>query len=261
MPLYSTEAVVLRKIDYRESDQIMTFLTPDYGRISGLVRGAKRIRSRFGAALEMLTYGRLIYFDRQGKNLVSINHFDILKSFQRIREDLIRSASCQYMAELIMGLIPERESATEVFKLLVRSMEGMSATRDPDAVLRIFEIKFLSLIGFSPRMDACVFCGSSKGHFGFSIKDGGLVCSSCRGRAAETDPVPEGILFFWKQASAMDLTKMDRVRLQRRLNTGLKWLLHRYFLHLFGREIRSFIFLENLGKETGCLTPAAEDGK
>ena len=59
----------------------------------------------------------------------------------------------------------------------------------------------------------------------------------------------------------MNLTKMDRVRLQKKLNTGLKWLLHRYFLHLLGREIRSFIFLENLGKETGCLTPAAEDGK
>ncbi len=261
MPLFSTEAVVLRKIDYRESDQIMTFLTPDYGRISGLVRGAKRIRSRFGASLEMLTYGRLIYFDRQGKNLVSINQFDILKSFQQIRENLIRSGSSQYMAELIIGFVPERESATEVFKLFVQSMEGMAVTRDPEAVLRIFEIRFLSLIGFAPRMDACVFCGNWKGRFRFSIKDGGLVCSSCEDHTAEADPVPEGILFFWKQALAMDLTKMDRVRLQRRLNTGLKWLLHRYFLHLLGREIRSFIFLENLGKEAGYLTPASEDGK
>lgn len=261
MPLYSTEAVVLRKIDYRESDQIMTFLTPDYGRISGMVRGAKRIRSRFGASLEMLTYGKLIYFDRQGKNLVSINQFDILKSFQQIRENLIRSGSCQYMAELIMGFVPERESAAEVFKLFVRSMEGMSATRDPEAVLRIFEIRLLTLAGFAPKMDACVLCGNRQGRFMFSIKDGGLVCSSCQIRSAEAEPVPEGVGFFWRQALAMDLTKMDRVLLQGRLNAGLKRLLHRYFLHLLGREIRSFTFLEKLGQEAGCLTPVLEDGK
>jgi DNA repair protein RecO (recombination protein O) len=248
MPLYSSEAIVLRRIDYREADRIVTFLTPDHGKVSGLARGVKRIRSRFGASLESLTYGKLVYFDRQGKNLISINHFDILKSFQQIRENLIRSCSCQYIAELVMQFVPEKEAAAEVFTLFLETLEGMTRSQDSDAILRIFEIRLLILIGYAPRVDACVLCGESEDISGISISEGGVVCPSCKGRAGEVRPISEGALFFWKQAPLMTSGHIDRVRLQKRLNNELKQILHRYFLYLLGREIRSYNFLEQVNK-------------
>lgn len=250
MPLASSEAIVLRKIDYQEADRIITFLTPDHGKLSGIAKGAKRIRSRVGPSLEVLTHGQLVYFDRPGKGLVSINHFDILASFRRVREDLIRSSSCQYLAELIIHFIPEREAAPEVFSLLLKAMHGIAGSRDPEAILRIFEIRFLSLAGFAPKMDACVLCGRTDGVFGFSMKEGGLVCASC-GRSDTGGRVSKGVLLFWRQALFMDTEKMDRIRLQGRLNTELKGFVHRYFLHLLGREIRSYNFLERVRKQTG----------
>ncbi len=248
MPLYSSEAIVLRRIDYREADRIVTFLTPDHGKVSGLARGVKRMRSRFGASLETLTYGKLIYFDRQGRNLISINHFDILKPFQQIREDLICSSSCQYIAELVMQFVPEKEAAAEVFSLFLETLEGMTGSEDPNAILRIFEIRLLTLIGYAPRMDACVLCGEREHLSRISISEGGVVCPLCKGRAGEVRPISEGALFFWKQVSVMTLSNMDRVRLQKRLNNELKQVLHRYFLYLLGREIRSYKFLEQVNK-------------
>ncbi len=255
MPLYTSEAIVLRKVDYQEADRILTFLTLERGRLSGLAKGAKRIRSRFGASLEVLTYGKLIYFDRQGKNLVSVNQFDIIHSYQKVRENLVQSSSCQYLAELIMAFLPEKEPAPDLFHLFLASLKQIEGSRDTEAILRIFEIRFLALIGFAPRMDACVSCENTAETYGFSRKLGGIVCPSCRGRSADVAEISPGSLFFWRQVLSMQIDKMDRIRLQVSLNAELKDLIHRYLLHQLGREIRSYIFLERIRNEASVSKP------
>ncbi len=252
MPLYDSEALVLRSIDFREADKVVTFLTPGHGRLSGLARGAKRLRSRFGASLEVLTHGRLVYFDRQGKNLIGINHFDVLHSFQGLREDLIRSASGQYLAELALDFVPEREAAPDCFALLLAALGQLQGAKDPEALLRIFEIRFLALLGYAPRLDACVQCGRKASVFGFSSKQGGLVCSGCAG-PKDAASVSRGAVHFWRKASEIGADRMGRVGLDARLNGELKQILHRYLLYLLGREIRSYTFLERLRREFGGL--------
>lgn len=260
MPLYSSEAIVLRKIDYRDADRIVTFLTPDRGKLAGLARGARRLKSRFGPSLETLTHGTLIYYDREGKNLVNINHFDILHSFRKIREDLFRSASGQYLAELVLGLLPEREAAPETFRLLLNNLDRLQEVEEIDPILRIFEIRLLVLSGFAPRMNGCVQCGGGTGPFGFSLQQGGILCRDCRGRTGEGPSLSRGCLRFWEQALTLKEGRFDRVRLEGKLNRELRGLLHRYYRHLLGREIRSFLFLERLHKEIDGLTPRGENG-
>ncbi len=260
MPLYSSEAIVLRKIDYRDADRIVTFLTPDRGKLAGLARGARRFKSRFGPALETLTHGTLIYFDREGKNLVNVNHFDILHSFRKVREDLFRSASGQYLAELVLGLLPEREAAPEIFQLLLQTLDGLQRVVDPEPLLRIFEIRLLVLAGFAPRMDTCVQCGGRTGPFHFSLRQGGILCRDCRGSAAEGTPLSRGCLRFWQQALTLTGERLGQVRLEGKLNRELRELLHLYFRDLLGREIHSYRFLETLRTEIGGLTLQGENG-
>ena len=49
---YQTEAIVLRLLDYGESDRIVTFCTNGYGKVRGIAKGARRSRKRFANALE-----------------------------------------------------------------------------------------------------------------------------------------------------------------------------------------------------------------
>jgi DNA repair protein RecO (recombination protein O) len=261
MPIHTSEAIVLRKIDYGEADRIFTFLTSDQGKLSGMAKGVRSMRSRYGSSMELLTHGSLIYFDRQGKNLVSIRQFDILTSFQENRQDLILSSSSQYMAELVFHFVQEKESVPEVFALLLYALHGITHTRDTEAVLRIFEIRLLRLLGFAPRMDGCVHCGSTADYVGFCLKESGLICSSCKGHVSEHVSISQGLLFFWKQAMSMKLEKVDQVGLQGGLNRELKRLNHRYIRHLLGKEVRSFRFLENLQKEGQGLTAASRNDR
>ncbi|NOY53252.1 MAG: DNA repair protein RecO [Deltaproteobacteria bacterium] len=254
MPLYSSESIVLRKIDYRDADRIVTFLTPDHGKLAGLARGARRLKSRFGPALETLTHGTLIYFDREEKNLVNINHFDILHSFRRVREDLFRSASGQYLAELVLGLLPEREAAPEIFQLLLQTLNRLQEVVETEPILRIFEIRLLVLAGFAPKMNACVQCGGGTEPFRFSLRQGGILCRKCRGRTDEGTALSRGCLRFWEEVLTLTEERLGHIRLERKLNRELRELLHLYFRNLLGREIRSYVFLEKLRKEIGGLT-------
>ncbi len=260
MPLFTSEAIVLKKNPFRDADLIVTFFTPDEGKLSGLARGAKRLRSPYGPALEVLTHGTLIYFDREQKNLVNVNSFDIIHSFQKIRENLFASVSAQYLAELILGFMPERAAAPESFALMLAALEGMQGSQDPEPILRIFEIRFLTLTGFAPCMDGCVACGAGTGPFRFSLTQGGLVCRRCQPAGRQGRAVSPGAVMFWNQAHRMSLDRIGRIRLEAGLNRELRDLAHRVLVSHLGRELRSLNFLRRIRREEAGLTDRRPDG-
>ena len=71
MPLYTTDALILRTYRLGESDRIVVFLTRDRGKKRGVAKNARQSRRRFGGALEPLTYGRVGYFERERRELVT----------------------------------------------------------------------------------------------------------------------------------------------------------------------------------------------
>jgi len=74
MPLYTTEAVILRTYKLGEADRIVVFLTRDRGKKRGVAKGARRPLSRFAGALEPLTRVSVAYFEREHRELVSLNY-------------------------------------------------------------------------------------------------------------------------------------------------------------------------------------------
>jgi DNA repair protein RecO (recombination protein O) len=86
--LQQTEAIVLRVIDYGESDRIVTFCTADFGKIRGIAKGARRSRKRFVNTLEPFSCSR-VHFSRRGPDtLALIEGCDVLSHFPGIRADL-----------------------------------------------------------------------------------------------------------------------------------------------------------------------------
>ena len=87
MPLHKSEAIVLRSINLSEADKLVTFMTKQFGRVKCVAKSARKIKNRFGAALEPMSHIRLIYFGKENQTLYRLNHSDIIHSFQPIRED------------------------------------------------------------------------------------------------------------------------------------------------------------------------------
>src|SRR2546428_11992047 len=88
MGLGKSAAVVFGSFPLGESDRLVTFYSRDFGKIRGVAKSARRMRSRFGSALELCTLGELVFFDGGRSELVRVDHFDITRPFDRVRENL-----------------------------------------------------------------------------------------------------------------------------------------------------------------------------
>ena len=104
MPLLRTDGIVLRTHELGEHDRLVTLYTRDLGKLTAVARGARRVRSRFGAALELFTWGDVVGFEREGRGLARLDHFDIRRSFREVRESLERLGQGARMVEALARL-------------------------------------------------------------------------------------------------------------------------------------------------------------
>src|SRR5690349_19706901 len=122
MALGKSAALVVVSFPLGESDRIITFFSREHGKVRGVAKASRRMRSRFGGALELFTLGQLVFFDTGRSELVRVDHFDVLEPFARVREDLDRLAQASWIVECAARLTAERDPHAGLYGLLVRSL-------------------------------------------------------------------------------------------------------------------------------------------
>ena len=190
MPLLRAEGIVLHAWDLGEHDRLVTLYTRDHGRLAAVARGARRLRSRFAGALELFTWGDAVGFEREGRNLVRLDHFDIRQPFRRLREDLESLGQGARMIEAVARLTAERDAQPLCFALLLRGLRALDAGAAPARVQLAFALRLLDLLGHRPRLDRCGRCDRPVGTEGllFDASEGYVVCERCRGAGAPLAP-------------------------------------------------------------------------
>ncbi len=151
-----SRAFVVRMVDYRDSDRIVTLFTEDTGKVSALARGAKKSRKRFGAALSPYMLGRVkLKGSLHGGKLPTLSDIQPLEHFPNIGKDMIRLALAGYFAELCRETIPESNPEPGIFELLLEAHRIMNTGRPKRALVRAFELHLLTQLGFSPQLERC----------------------------------------------------------------------------------------------------------
>ena len=184
MPLHDSEAIVLRTYPLGDADRLVSLLTRDHGRLRGVAQGARRPKSRFGAALEPLTYLRITYYERETRDLVRISHCDIQESFLDIQQDYRASLAMALVAEITEAVLPEREPQDAAFRLLLHVARNVRESRRADLALGYFLVWTMRLAGWLPDLDRCSsshgqrFTGRESAYW--SLGTPGLFCANCR---------------------------------------------------------------------------------
>jgi len=182
MPLHDSEAIILRTYPLGDADRLVSLLTRDHGRLRGVAQGARRPKSRFGAALEPLTWLRVFYYERENRDLVRIRQCEILESFLDLQQDYRSSLALALAAEITEAVLPEREPQDAAFRLLLHVARGLRQTRRPDLALGYFLVWTMRLAGWLPDLDHCSSCRRDAGQqpMYWSSSQTGLHCGQCR---------------------------------------------------------------------------------
>ena len=146
MPLYTTDALILRTYELGESDRIVVFLTRDRGKKRGVAKNARQSRRRFGGALEPLTYGRVGYFERERRELVSLNFVEPARSpLSALDGEALGYVG--YFAELIDEWAQEADPNETLYRLGASMVDAMAVGVPIEPLARYFEYWLLRLQG------------------------------------------------------------------------------------------------------------------
>jgi DNA repair protein RecO (recombination protein O) len=212
--LKSSPAIILRHTDYGDADRIVTFLTPEHGRMKGFARAARKSRKRFGAALESFAAVQLSWTVRAGGDLVSLREAELINLRAGLRRDLETLALASYGCELTEALFDESGVGVEVFELLRALLDHLDQAGYSDEARLLFEIRLLSVAGYVPHLQHCADCFGPlpDGSVAFSAASDGSLCPHCeRGRA--TLKVDRMTLGSFGRILETPLTRFSGVRL------------------------------------------------
>ena len=183
MPLIETESLVLKTYNLAEADKIVLLLTRDHGIIRGVAKGAKRLKSRFGSALEPFSVVRATYFQKEVLELVSIQKLDLIDSYFEQASDPVFLQKFSYLTDILVGSLPPQDPSETLYRM---ARACLNSARDfPEKLGEIglyFEIWLLKLTGYLPQWRACAECGRA---FGAAEPAGlsnnyELACGKCR---------------------------------------------------------------------------------
>jgi len=152
MPLYTTDALILRTYKLGESDRIVVFLTRDRGKKRGVAKNARQSRRRFGGALEPLTCGRVGYFERERRDLVRLDYVEQRRS-PLSAADGEALGYAEYFAELIDEWAQEGDPSETLYRLGVSMVEAMAKGVPIEPLARYFEFWLLRLQGVYEERD------------------------------------------------------------------------------------------------------------
>jgi DNA repair protein RecO (recombination protein O) len=196
MPLHTTDALILRTYKLNDADRIVVFLTRDRGKKRGVAKGARRLRSRFVGALEPLTRATVVYFEKESRELVSLNHADPQRSpLSAHHPDALGYVG--YLAELIDEWAPDSDPDERLFRLGASVIDALADDVPVEAIVRYFEYWLLRLQGVYPSVAACQRCGEALSD-GARLLSGAraLFCRQCAPAAGATLLSPAAMAFL-----------------------------------------------------------------
>jgi len=247
-----TEALILRSVDFGESDRILHLLLPELGRVPAIAKGARRSVRRFSGTLDLFNHVKIQIDVRRPNALARLDQASLIDPFIAMRRDAARFALGCYLLELFDRLAPERGVRADMCRLFSFALGAlrMVAERAPDLRLRtLIELRALDALGLRPELSRCVRCGvtpAGRGPIGFHVAEGGVICDACSAACEGIARVHPGTLRALEQGLRLDLERIDRLAIGGPLLAEAHQLLTRFQRFHLGVALRSAPYLDRV---------------
>jgi len=262
MKIIETDGILLKTMDYKEKDSILTFLSRDAGKKAGVLHGGKSLRSGNAARAELFVINHFEYSEKPSADLVRIRKCELLESFPPLRKNYSKFLHANYFSELLLKCeIPEVESM-EYFDLLKGTFSQLSNAKTGIEIKFNFELQLLNLLGIQPNLETCVQCEGELWYkrFGRNWAPkftatyqldaglGGIRCPNCCISNSSSVYLHPGSLAFFRERY-ITLFGDSVIRPTYNNLKELDEAIYVYFRHYFGTQLKSHaLLMENSWK-------------
>ncbi|HOV99405.1 MAG: DNA repair protein RecO [Bacteroidetes bacterium] len=182
--IVKTDAIILKSMKYRDTSKIVTMYTKEFGKLQGIAKGSRGLKSKFGSSLEPLMYSQVVMYKKENRDLHLLTQGTMIQSFNSFYSSLEHLSVAFALAELVHRITSHEEKNIPFFQLLLTTLSELDASDEPLKYLYAFEAQIAQTMGFAPSLDKCARCGNpididAVQSCEFHIEDGVLYCQDC----------------------------------------------------------------------------------
>ena len=245
-----TQAIILSRRDFGESDRLLTLFTPQRGKIRAIAKGARKPSAKLSGHVELFARSDCVI--HRGRNLDILAQAELIDPYLGLRDHLGRGAYANFVAELLDRFTAdEDEEAAALFLLLHQTLSRIADADDPRLAARYFELHLLDLVGFRPELQECVVSRAQllpEPQF-FSCDEGGIVSRAAApqvpARLLEIDFDTLKLLRHL-QRSADSYDAVSSLLIAPQQHDRAERILLAYISHLLERKLESIDFIRRL---------------
>ena len=205
MDQIKTKAIVLRSIAFGEHDKMLTLLGETTGKISAVAKGGKSLKH--GAGCSNFCYSDFEITKKGDRYQMS--HVSPVETFSGLSSDLDALNAAAKMLKFTEYVCPDGEPQPMLLRALLNTLYAMANLSVlPAKCESVFYFKALSLLGFTPELDACSACGETDGLTMFSVEYGGALCVDCGNCVEDQIPVSHEALSVMQYIIQCDVKKL-----------------------------------------------------
>jgi DNA repair protein RecO (recombination protein O) len=234
-----TRAIVLRVVEFSESSCVVTLFTEDFGKIGALAKGARRPKSAFEGAIDLLALIRIVFLRKSSDALDLLTEGKLERRFRSAQRDLARLYAGYYVAELLAELTEAGDPHPELFAAADRTLLALDGGQAVAETILAFELQTLRLLGHLPSLSRCVVCGGTveaQSRVAFGMAAGGVLCANCRPGRRQVVSVSVPVMETLRQTAASDGDQAAEI--EPALRGELRAIMNNYLAHLVGRKLR-----------------------
>jgi DNA repair protein RecO (recombination protein O) len=241
LPAEKTLAIVLRVIDFSESSCVVTLFTREFGKVTGLAKGARRPKGPFESALDLLSVVRILFLRKSSEALDLLTEAKLEHRFRAAARDLARLYAGYYVAELLLDLTDHHDPHPQLFDAAAATLRGLDGDAHVPSTLLRFELQALDLLGHRPSLDDCAACGEPvpvQPRVPFGLIAGGVLCARCREGKRSVVSLSQRARDVLKE----ELEGSKRNEIDPAVRGEVRGLLNHYLSHLLGHRPKMHAF-------------------
>ena len=224
MEAFVTTGLVLKETRYKESDRILTILTPELGVISAAAQSSLRLKSKLFSACGLFCYSEFTLVP--GRNMYTVREAEVKNVFHGISSSIEGMSLAMYMAEMAMTLSPTGQEAQRELRLLLNCFYMISESKTD---LRV--------------IDCSAYDGAA---FYLDVQEGHLLCADCAAKAGKTCNLDQGALYALRHICLVDDKKIFAFKISVGSLEKLSAVAERYALTHMDKPLKSYDFLKTL---------------
>lgn len=240
MEILKVEGIVIDEKPYGESSKILNIITKEKGVIGVIAKGSKRLKSNLRSVSERFCYATFNISYKENK-LSTLISGDIINPFINIKKDIKKVSYLNFLSELTAGVVKQSNNK-KIYDIYLSAILKIDEGFDPLAISNIVELKYLSFLGISPKLNGCVICGSEN-VITISSDKGGFVCKK---HITNDYIVSQKTIKLIKLLEYVDISKISKLDISDIVKKEINDFLDDYYDRYTGLYLKSKKFLKTL---------------